>query len=362
MYILPIVGIIGEPEEEDKHLPHFRYTDLLMHLNAAKDHADIMMIFDTDGGDVEEGKKMKQALKDSGKILHSRNTGNVASMGVDLWLLSNDRKFDPSKGLFLIHNPWALVEGDGDTMAEASKELKSIENEFIKDYAKRTGSNESVLKGFMAENKPLTPEQIESLGFATIVKQEFKAVAKFNINKNNMEVKELKEKVTLLEKGIDKIANLFTTKPKNLMLQDTNGTQLDFGDEIETPEQIQVGVTAKVDGVPAEGEFVMEDGTTYIFTAGELTEIVPSGDEMEALKKENEDLKAELETLKNSNAETVAKLEEKENELVTLAKRNEQIEKEFNGFKSQFSEFKTKANLSQSDDRAKNKRTAFKKK
>lgn len=359
MYILPIIGIIGEPSKGEENLPHFRFTDLLMHLNAVKDEQIIHLIINSDGGCVDEGSKIKAALIASGKSIITSNSGNVASMAVDLFLIPKEkinRKFNPDKGVFLIHNPWAAIEGDSELMNEASKHLKSLENEFAKEYANITGTEKSILEGFMSENKPLTPEQIDSLGFATIEKQEFKAVAKFNINKNNkmeikeLEIKELEKKVSGFEKIMKQIhEKLFPKSVKKLMIQDVNGSELDFGAEIETTEQIQVGVKATVDGKPAEGEYTIEDGDVYVFAAGELTEIKVPESDMEALKKENTELKAELETLKTSNTEAIAKVEAENTEFKAKALKVDEIKKEFETFKNQFSDFKTQNNLSQSE-------------
>ena len=55
------------------------------------------------------------------------------------------------------------------------------------------------------------------------------------------------------------------------------------------------------DEATPDGSHVMPDGTTIVVTDGKITEIKPAED-MEALKKENADLKAEIESLKQSNS------------------------------------------------------------
>lgn len=355
MYILPIIGILGEPTEGEENLPHFRFTDLLMHLNAAKDETLIHLLIGSDGGDVDEGNKMKAALQDSGKMFTSSNSGNVASMAVDLFLLPKDkinRKFDPSKGSFLIHNPWAVIEGDAELMAEVSKHLKGLENNFAKEYAEITGTEESILTGFMSENKPLTPEQIDTLGFATVIEHKFKAVAKFNINKNKMEVKELNEKVSGLEKAIEGLKALFIktkVKVKALIIQDVNGIEIDFGEAIQTPEQIQDGVSATIAGSPAEGEFVLEDGTIYVFTGGVL-KITPAETETEALKRENADLKTQIATLTKGSEESQAKLTKENDDFkVEAEKQMKVVNDELVKIKALATDFTPKGNLSEEE-------------
>ena len=58
---------------------------------------------------------------------------------------------------------------------------------------------------------------------------------------------------------------------------------------------------ATVGGKPAEGEFLLPDGFTYVFTAGELTEIIEPEEEAEAaaLRAENKALKRQMTAIKS---------------------------------------------------------------
>jgi SMC interacting uncharacterized protein involved in chromosome segregation len=119
-----------------------------------------------------------------------------------------------------------------------------------------------------------------------------------------------------------KIEALFKKHSKivNLMVADAAGKNLDFGTQIETPEQIAVGMTAVYeDGTKPMGDVVMPDGKTLVFDeSGIITEIKEAeGDpleveiealeaEIEALKTEKEGLKAELEASKIAQAKLEA--------------------------------------------------------
>jgi len=75
---------------------------------------------------------------------------------------------------------------------------------------------------------------------------------------------------------------------KMITVTTADGTLLDFGEDITEESQIQVGSTATVDGSPASGEYVLNDGRTLVFENGAVTEIVESEEEetMEDLKKQ----------------------------------------------------------------------------
>jgi ATP-dependent protease ClpP protease subunit len=302
IYLLPINGVIGED---------FKYTDLLMHLNAAKDYPVIKQLINSPGGFVDEAEKMRDALDNSGKIIISTNIGDVASAAVDLFLAAPkpNRTFDPTKGQFVIHFPFidpkdGGVTGTASEIETVAKEMKRMESDLVKQYVKATGTDANILAGFMGENIPLTPEQIQTLGFATVIQpQQLKAVAYYkSLNNNNMEQKEVIEKLSGLEKVLQKISNWI--RPRAMVVQDVSGKELDFGETITDASQIQPGVIATVDGAPADGDFTLPDGSVYTFVKGALQTITPAaGSELESLKKENEQLKADLATANAAKAQ-----------------------------------------------------------
>ncbi|MBA7553352.1 hypothetical protein ES705_45943 [subsurface metagenome] len=140
----------------------------------------------------------------------------------------------------------------------------------------------------------MTAEQAKELGFVTGIITTIKAVAKYKFKNTIMNKQELEEKIekehnTLLEK----IKNLF--KVKDLTITDADGIVLDFGDQVATIEDVEVGMTATIEGggVP-DGDLVMPDGGTWVFDNGTLTEMKPpeeeETEEMKQLKAENDHL------------------------------------------------------------------------
>jgi len=118
---------------------------------------------------------------------------------------------------------------------------------------------------------------------------------------------------------------------------------------VETEEQIQVGVTATVNGNPAEGKYVMSDGRTFVFAAGTLTEIMESEPENKELIQENETLKAENDSLKSKVAEIQASLDEKERNISEMKTNFEteikNIQNKLDSFLSKFPNEKIEDNL-----------------
>jgi ATP-dependent protease ClpP protease subunit len=289
-----IIFIKGEIGKE------YTYSHALIDLERNKEASILKIYIDTPGGSFDEGMKIYSLFRQSGKLLVTENSGMVASMGVTLFCLApkGSRFYDPKKGEFFIHNPWGNPEGDADYLAEAARSMKKAEKELVNIYSLATGALPETISGLMAIQSSLTPDQVETLGFAKIINNELKAVAKLNFNE--MTEAELNSKIDASAEGIfAKITNFFkkTGIIKALMLQTADGVTLDFGEEIQEASQITVDTPVKVDGAAAEGEYLMPDGSTIVAAGGKVTEIRPKveeDEEMAALKAENETLKTQL--------------------------------------------------------------------
>lgn len=281
----------------------YKVADALLDVKRNQMNEFIILKINSVGGDVDEVEQIFNIFQKTGKIIRTENTGDVASAAVKLFLLApkGSRFFDPSKGVFLIHNPWGQIKGDSKIFELASKELGKLEADYASFYSQNTGTDKEVLRGFMNINEPLTIEQIKELGFAELHTQQFQAVAKFNINNKNDEMTE--QDKNWFEKLFAKIIK----DPKALMIADATGKQLDFGDQITEASQIAVGLTAKFeDGTIPTGDITMPDGAVFTFDdKGTITAITEAPEE--GGNEEIEELKAELEDLKAENANLKAK-------------------------------------------------------
>jgi hypothetical protein len=69
-----------------------------------------------------------------------------------------------------------------------------------------------------------------------------------------------------------KIMKTKTRGFKDLTVITDAGTVIDFGEQVAAPEDIKVGMEATIEGVPADGDYVMPNGATWKFENGILTE------------------------------------------------------------------------------------------
>jgi len=282
-----------------------------------KDAGKLIVHIHSPGGDVDEGFGIHDILvahgKDKGVEIETRIEGLCASIATVVFLAGSVRKVTENSDA-MVHNPWMDVWGDADDLQKSADQLKIIEDKILDFYVAKTGGNKEAISAMMKEETWLSAQQLKDLGFATEIITTIKAVAKFNVKKNIMNTQDLNKTIdTKFESILTQIKNLF--KAKMLTTTAADGTVLDFGDQAATIEDVEVGMTATIEGggVP-DGDLVMPDGGTWVFDNGTLTEMKPpeeeETEEMKQLKAENEELKKQLAELRANNEAAVEGLKE----------------------------------------------------
>ncbi len=278
-----------------------------------KDAEKLIVHIHSPGGDVDEGFGIHDILVASGKEIETRIEGLCASIATVIALAGSTRQITENSE-FMIHNPWGGIEGDAAELQKYADMMKNVEKKIIDFYAAKTGTGKKALGEFMKEETYMTAKQALELGFVTEIITTMKAVAKFRFNKSDKNITMNKQE---FEKSVDtKFEAIFNrlkefvkgSNAKALTTTAADGTVLDFGDQVETVEEIATGMTATVEGGgAAEGDFVMPDGRTFVFDAGTLTEIkeAEGDDDVDALKAKITELEAELETANTQNTTTV---------------------------------------------------------
>lgn len=269
------------------------------------------------GGDVDEGFGIHDILvahgKDKGIEIETRIEGLCASIATVIAMAGSARKITENSE-FMIHNPWGDAWGDSDDVQKYADQLKAIEDKVIDFYVAKTGGDREAIDQMMKEETWMTAEQAKELGFVTEIITTIKAVAKYKLKNIVMDTKELDKKIdNRFTELLKKLGLAKTSKIQALTVTSADGTVFDFGDQAESIEEVEVGMTATIEGGAPDGDYVMPDGTTWVFAAGTLTEIKPAEeeetDEMKQLKAENENLKKQLADLQTANDKAITELE-----------------------------------------------------
>lgn len=253
------------------------------------------------GGSVYDGVAIYNYFKNLPQEVNTIATGLVASIA-SVFYLAGKKRTAYAQNRILIHLPMSGGMGNASDFEALAKDLREEEQKIADIYVSETGFTKEEAISQMQEDKMFTTEQLLEKGFITELKN-FKAVANLNnkpININNEKMSKeslTKEEATgLLDGFMGKIKNILKPSLKNKLVQDANGTEIDFTD-LEEGDTPSVGDKATIDGASAEGELLMPSGETYVFSKGELTEIQPKADdseEMESLQQEVVNLKKEL--------------------------------------------------------------------
>lgn len=302
---------------------------LLPHIGAGK-----KIILDSFGGSLFEGWKIHDSIKALGVTPEIGVIGSCASAAVQIFLASENRWLTENSRL-LIHNPWAMEAGDDEAMRKMANDLEAEKIRLAKFYSTITGKSAADMLALMKEERFMDADECLQLGFTKQIKNKLIT----NENEENMTNQEVGEKLNGLERVLNSFAEKFNKffSPKNIMLIDVNGVELDFP-EAETMEQIAVGMTVTAGGEPANGDYTMEDGTIYRCENGSLIEIVaPAGDDSEQV----EQLQEQVATLTNQLSEAQTQLQAAITERDGLQNSLAEMGASFEGIKNEFATFKT---------------------
>ena len=171
------------------------------------------------GGSVFEGNAMRNAAAQSKMKIKVVIDGIAASMA-SVFLLGADEVEICDNAFIMIHRPTSNSTGDADDHSQTAKLLKSMEDDFAKGYAKKTGltvqevkskwlngkdhwlnANEAVKYGFAQKKVPAVVNNIKNLDNVKVAAMKIEAIynkyaASLTNNKSNMK-KELIEKFAL---------------------------------------------------------------------------------------------------------------------------------------------------------------------
>jgi ATP-dependent Clp protease, protease subunit len=294
-------------------------VDIISQVENQKEATMFNVYINSVGGSVDVGFDIYNYLKSLNVPINTIGQEMVASIATVIFMAGTSRKLELGTE-FMIHLPWGSVSGTSQEIEQYNEMLKKYEKKLVDFYTKATGLNDEAIRPLLTYETWLSPKLAQDLRFTTSIASDIPVLAKanFNFKPDNKMTDEQKGMFTKLFEKVDAIFSKVNVTVKNIVLQDANGVEVEFPDVAEGETPIVGESTATVDGQPAEGEYLMPDGQTYIFVGGVLTEIVEVQEDEQAskiaeLEKQLADAKAEIEA-KN------AALTEASNVVATLKK------------------------------------------
>ncbi len=264
-------------------------------LDSQKDADEIVVHIHSYGGSVYTGFGIYDLLKAQGKPITTQVEGLCASIA-SIIFLAGDTRIVGEASEIMIHNPWGGAWGNAEDLEKYASQLRDLEQKLAEIYAKNSNwtvaealekmKDETWMTQAQAKESGLAnadPEDMSMMAKISFKREEMRAVALFKPNTDMSKTDEGKK--TLLELFNSFLKGKKEEVVKALKLTTGDGQELDFY-EIESEEDIEVGVKAKADGKNASGDYVMPDGKTFKFESGKLLQIDEADDdeEVKALK------------------------------------------------------------------------------
>lgn len=274
------------------------------------------------GGDVQTGfdiyNELRRYAKDNNAKVQTLGEGFVASIATVIFLAGDKRTLTESTSPF-VHNAWTYSVGDSKEILRVAVELEACNQRIAEHYAIHTDLTKDEALELMSNETSITPDEAKEMRFATDIEEVLRPVAlkRFNINNNYKTMNKKTE--TLLNKAMK-----FLKSFSNKVVSTADGKELDFY-ELGDEDTVKVGDKAYYDGMDADGSFIMPNGETYVFIAGELQEI-QSEDETDA--------DADAENKDEIIANLTAQLEAMTNKAIELDVQNKAKDTTIAGFKA----------------------------
>lgn len=236
---------------------------------------DIELRLNCRGGDCMEGWTIYDKLRSTGKEITAIIEGKCASMASVLLLAApKERRFAYQNASLLIHNPYippyTLADAyNAEDLRRIAEDLEAETAKIVNLYVERTGSDETVLRALMAEDKYVDMDKAKELGFISEVKPPISAKdkqpKKWNHSKTNNMNHDKKVTVAQAFQMLGVALGVVKSPAVNLDLSTADGSTLTVEREEGEP---QVGDSASPDG-----EHLMPDGNTIVVAGGVITEI-----------------------------------------------------------------------------------------
>lgn len=231
-----------------------------------KDKEKIILHIQSPGGSVYAGYNIYNALKLSGKKIETIIEGEAQSMATFIALAGDTIKIcNPS--VFMIHMPHSGVEGTSENFEQGASELRMIENDMIAAYAAKSKKlTPDQIREMMRKTTTLNAYQAKEYGFADEVLGSYlQAVALGQTIKKPMEKKE-----NVFARVIKMLVDAGAPEsPKAIDLKTKEGKML----HVESEDGELPGKPATIDGQPATGTYMLEDGRSVTCENGVVTSV-----------------------------------------------------------------------------------------
>lgn len=283
--------------------------------NEIKNEKEIKIYLNSEGGSVDEGKKIYDYLinlQNEGCNIDIVASGYCYSMAsVILCSVPIEKRYIYENASVMLHYPLVDIFGNSFELKETAIELEQLNKWFVNLYSKRTKIENNILQDLLIKEKIINADEAINLGIVSKKIETIKAVA-FFINKN-----ENLKKMDVIKTLKEALNNLLESEKKEVQAIELMGN--DNYKIISETETLEEGATIQVyEGEKLvenfTGEITLDDGTIIAVESNVIITITTPSEEtteeIDAIKKELEALKIENSELKKTIEETTAQITE----------------------------------------------------
>lgn len=267
------------------------------------------------GGDADTGMAIYDFLKGLSQPVTTIATGSCYSMGSVIFCAGSKRLMQPNAEI-MIHNPWTQPPAaDAEQLQVYVDWLEQTEDKIIQIYRDATGLKKSEIRDLMDSTTFMNYDVAKEKGFATGTAEKMKAVAYYNPKNKKMTDFTPEQKATFKEMFnslADNIKAIFKPVVKNQLIETDDTKFFAEGEgDLKGKKVFQSDDKGEItDKVLADGDYVAKDGKTITVKDGLISEVKEKQtDEIETLRAEIEQLKADKEAADQKATEKEAELQ-----------------------------------------------------
>ena len=311
----------------------FSLTTLKNIVEANPEATELELYINSEGGDVIEGFAIHDYLNALGKEVTVVIEGLCASIATVIALSAKkDKRKMYSNAKIMVHNPYwtpsAPIGMESNELSSLANELAEVENQLATFYTNKLGLDITAVKEMMKAETWMSASKALEMGFVSTVinaasasaRKQLPIKAQIKID-NNMQKEFTEEQKSWIEGKLSAIENSFKNlfkkhNIKNMVvtLEDGNQVFVETEDGDLMGKKVFLMEGGNMTETPApDGEHTTEDGRVIVVSGGVVTEVKEAAD-VEALKKENEELKAQLQAANESTEAVKAELQNAMNE------------------------------------------------
>lgn len=126
--------------------------------------ADVRLYINSDGGDVVAAFQLANVLRAHKGRSIGIVEGICASAATFIACACSELHMF-AESLFMIHNPWGGLNGGAEDLESYAQVLRRMTDLSVQLYQRKTGADETKIRGWMAAETHMTPEEAKAAGF-----------------------------------------------------------------------------------------------------------------------------------------------------------------------------------------------------